>query len=116
MKESGAYEALNEIKNQMPKKLDGREILQCIKPFTLIIEQPLEDIPAYTLYCDCVWEPEHGAWLIFKGDNILYCGDICEIGPWMEEEVYQNELGLLKDYFNDYDFVIKKLNEINKGK
>ena len=114
MKES--YEALNEIKNQMPKKLDGREILQCIKPFTLIIEQPLEDIPAYTLYCDCVWEPEHGAWLIFKGDNILYCGDICEIGPWMEEEVYQNELGLLKDYFNDYDFVIKKLNEINKGK
>lgn len=111
IKDAGDYESLNEIMDQMPKKVDGREILQCIKPFTLIIEQPKEDIPAFTLYCDCVWEPEHGAWLILKGDKILFCGDICEIGPWKKEEVYQEELGLLKDYFNDYDFVVKKLKD-----
>lgn len=112
IKESETYDELEEIKRQMPKSLSGREILKCVKPFTLIIEEPQdENIPAYTLYCDCIWEPEHGAWLIFKGDKILFCGDICEIGPWREEDVYQEQLGLLKDYFNDYNFVTKKLKE-----
>ena len=113
VKDYGTSEEIEEFENQIPNKFVNREILKYITPQIIYIEPPLEDIPAYTLYCECVWEEEHGVNLIFKGDNILYFGDACcTIGPWADDENYKYELGFLKDYLNDNNLVIENLNDI----
>lgn len=72
----------------MPEKVTGREILKYITPNAMYVEAPEKNIPAFTIECECVWEPEHGLEWIVRGDRVLYVGGSLGFGPWAGDEEY----------------------------
>ena len=64
-------------------------ILKHVKPSEIVIEKPEQPIPAYSIYCNCDWEPEHGLEIIIKGDNILYVSETAVLGPWRRQGTYK---------------------------
>ena len=88
--EMGIYESLvASIKNKISEKVNNQTILQHIHPNTLAIESPKENIPAYSLDCNCDWELEHGAEIIIRNDKVLYVGSFSALGPWCNDNEYK---------------------------
>lgn len=84
------YEQLaEEIKETIPEDVEGREIFRYIVPRGLYIDEPEGEECAYSVECDCVWEPEHGLCWIIRGDRMLYAGPSAGLGPWADEDEYR---------------------------
>ena len=79
------------IQEQLPQVLNTQNILQYVSPNMLVVEKPKDNIPAYSLDCNCVWEPEHGAEIIIKDNEVLYVGPFLGIGPWENIAHYKCE-------------------------
>lgn len=85
----GYDDIVEEIENTIPKKVEGRNILQFISSPTMYIMPPEQNIPGYSIECDCIWEPEHGLdWIIRENKN-LYVGQSEALGAWCDDEEYE---------------------------
>jgi hypothetical protein len=76
------------IHQKMPDGANKQTILSHVKPNVFVIEPPQKQVPAYSIDCNCVWEPEHGAEIIINGDKVLYVGEFYGIGPWRDDKSY----------------------------
>ena len=87
--EIGLYENIvASINSKMSNNNTPHAILQHISPQTMLIEHPKQAIPAYSLECNCDWEPEHGVEIIIRENEILYAGQPTMLGPWCDTKEY----------------------------
>lgn len=88
-KKMGFYDDIvKSVKSKIPEKVMGREILQYLKPHTMIIEQALEETIAFSLECDSDLNPEESIKIIINNNNVLYVGESCDLGAWEESNEY----------------------------
>lgn len=70
--------------------IKSREILQYIRPNSLLICTPQSENIAFHLELNCDWEEEHGMeWTINNGE-VLYVGAYSDESPWLEKEHFKN--------------------------
>lgn len=74
----------DEMSVEINESTPPEEILKCIHPTTLIIDEPEEDSIGFHLECECDWEPEHGLELTFRDGRLIYAGPFEDCGPWNE--------------------------------
>lgn len=77
------------IHQKMPDGANKQTILTHVTPNTFVIGPPEQPIPAYSIDCNCVWEPEHGVEIIMRDNDVLYVGQAILIGPWRDDREYQ---------------------------
>jgi hypothetical protein len=88
----GLYEDIAaDIHKKMPDGANKQTILTHVTPNVFVIEAPKEPVPAYSIDCNCVWEPEHGVEMILRDNNVLYVGQAIVIGPWRNDDAYECE-------------------------
>jgi len=85
----GYVDIANEIRATIPADAKPRDLLRYLKPWSLDIAVPKEDIPAWEFSADCVWEPEHGLSWIQRGDKLLYVGQVEIMGPWADGSYFK---------------------------
>lgn len=80
---------VDDIDRNIPKDISGRDIMRFISRMEMyIVEPPEQDVPAYSISGDCIWEPEHQLDWIIRGERTLYVGPCDGLGAWCDDDEY----------------------------
>ena len=85
----GYDDIVEEINTAIPEKVEGREILKFISSPTMYVMPPEQNVPGYSIECNCIWEPEHGLDWIIRDDKNLYVGQSEALGAWLDDDAYE---------------------------
>jgi hypothetical protein len=80
---------VEEINQEVPADVQGREILNYIDTPTLYVMDPLGEGIGYSVSGNCPWEPDHGVEFILKDGQLLYVGNTSCLGAWALEKSYK---------------------------
>ncbi len=76
----------------MPKKVEGRDILNYCYPTSMSVEAPTSyDIIGYSIEGNCNWEPEHGFQLIIRGDKLIFASSFTGMPVWCADDSYDED-------------------------
>lgn len=79
-------EFVEEINQEVPKDIKGKDILAYVIDPEIYIFPPAGKGIGYLIEGQCAWEPEHGIDIILLDDKVIYVGMACGLDPWAEED------------------------------